>query len=184
MSFDTSGFVTRTKEIEDWLIKEFSGIRTGQASLALLDNVRVESYGSRMPLNQVASLSVEDARTIKVSPWDQSLSTTIEKALIEADLGLSVVGGSGGVRVIFPELTGERRVQLVKLAKQKYEESRVSLRAARDEAMKSLEQQEKAGEISEDEKFRLKEQVQKIVDDCNRALESRFEEKEKQITTV
>lgn len=184
MSFDISAFVKRSKEVEDWLVKEFSGIRTGQASLALLDSVRVESYGSRMPLQQIASLSVEDARTIRVAPWDQSQSTAIEKALAEADLGLSVVGGSGGVRVIFPELTGERRTQLVKLAKQKYEEARVSLRSARDDVLKEIDQAMKEGNLSEDEKFRTKDSVQKVVDDTNRALEGLFTQKESQITTV
>ncbi len=171
----------RFAEVVLWLDKEFASIRTGQATPALLDGIRVESYGSFLPLNQVGSVGVEDARTLRISPWDQSQVKAVEKAISDADLGLSVVTDSSGVRVIFPELTGERRQQLVKLAKSKLEDARVSVRALRDEAMKAIDAAEKAGDISQDEKFAQKEDVQKHVDATNRALEARFAEKEGEI---
>jgi ribosome recycling factor len=171
----------RFTEIIDWLDEEFSTIRTGQATPTLLDGVRVESYGSMLPLNQVGSVGIEDARTLRISPWDNSQVKAVEKAIVDADLGLSVVTDSSGVRVIFPELTGERRLQLVKLAKSKLEYARVSVKSVRDDAMKAIEASEKAGELSQDDKFVAKEEVQKYVDAANRALEARFDEKEKEI---
>ncbi len=168
----------KLSEVKDWLQKEFSGIRTGQASPALLDSVKVESYGAFMPLNQVGTVGVEDARTLRVSVWDASVVKAVEEAIRDAELGVSVVGDSSGLRVIFPELTSDRREQLLKLAKSKLEDARISVRALRDEAMKSIEKAEKASEISEDEKFTKKEAVQGLVDKINRALDEQFTKKE------
>lgn len=175
-------FKTRLHDITDWLVKEYSGIRTGQATPALLDGIKVEHYGTAVPINQVGSVGVEDARTLRISTWDSDSVAAVERAVKDADLGLSVASDSGGVRVIFPELTSERREQLKKLAKSKLEEARVSVRGARDEVMRSLDQQEKAGDLSEDEKFSQKEAVQKVVDETNKKLESLFDQKEKEIT--
>ncbi len=171
----------RLEEVYDWLQKEYAGIRTGQANPGLLDSVRVESYGTFVGLQQVGSLSIEDARTIRLSLWDTSQVKAVEKALTEADLGVSVVADSAGVRVIFPELTSERRTQLLKLAKSKLEDARVSVKAARDEAMKELERKFKAAEVSEDEKFTVKEKIQKAVDDANTKLEAQYVRKEKEL---
>lgn len=172
----------KLKEVTDWLEKEFSGIRTGQATPALLDGVKVESYGTYMPVPQVSSVGIEDARTLRISAWDASLVPAIEKAIRDADLGVSLATDSSGVRVIFPELTGERRTQLVKLAKGKLEEARVSVRGIRDEVMKKIEVAQKAGDISEDEKYTHKETVQKQIDVTNQALESLFDKKEVEIS--
>ena len=176
-----SDLAQRLVGINDWLQKEFAGIRTGQANPGLLDSVRVDAYGSKMPLQQVGSVSIEDARTLRVSVWDASQVTAVEKAVRDADLGVSVVGDSSGLRVIFPELTSERRAQLLKLAKSKLEDARVSVRAARDEAMKDLERAFKATEISEDDKFGTREVFQKNVEECNTKLEALFTRKEKEL---
>lgn len=178
MSFDIKN---RLDEVGVWLQKEFSGIRTGQANPALLDSVGVEAYGTRMSIQQVGSVSSEDARTLRVSVWDASQVVALEKAIREADLGVSVVTDSSGLRVIFPELTSERRTQLQKLAKSKLEDARVSVRAVRDEAMKELERAFKANEVSEDEKFGAKETIQKAVDEANAKLESLYIAKEKEL---
>ena len=172
---------TRLKEVEAWLSKEFTGIRTGQAAPALLDNVKVENYGAMSPINQVGSVSVEDARTLRISPWDASTIAAIERSIQDADLGVSVATDSSGLRVIFPELTADRRVQLMKLAKQKLEDARVSARSVRDDAMKTLDAEQKNGDISEDEKFSQKEAVQKLIDATNKALEEQFTQKEGEI---
>ncbi len=169
---------TKLQEVKDWLQKEYAGIRTGQASPALLDNVKVESYGSMMPLNQVSSVGVEDARTLRVSPWDASQIPAIEAAVSDSDLGASVAADSAGLRVIFPELTAERREQLLKLSKSKLEDSRISVRSARDEAMKAIDKSEKDGDLSEDDKFSRKEAIQKKIDEANKALEALYEAKE------
>jgi ribosome recycling factor len=172
----------RFTDIVEWLDKEFSTIRTGQATPTLLDGVRVESYGSMLPLNQVGSVGIEDARTLRISPWDATQVKAVEKAIADANLGLSVMADSSGVRVIFPELTGERRQQLVKLAKSKLEDARVSVKAVRDDIMKAIDAAEKSGEMSQDDKFVQKEEAQKLVDAANRALEARFSEKEAEIS--
>lgn len=169
-------------EVVAWLQKEYTGIRTGQAAPALLDNVKIESYGTFMSLVQVGSIGIEDARTLRISPWDNSQIAAIERAISDADLGVSVATDSAGLRVIFPELTSERRTQLIKLAKQKLEDARVSVRAVRDEVMKKIEAEQKAGDISEDEKFTRKEYVQKVVDKTNQQLESLLTEKEREVS--
>lgn len=169
-------------EVVVWLQKEYTGIRTGQATPALLDNIKIESYGTYMSLVQVGSVGIEDARTLRITPWDNSQIHTIEKAIAEADLGVSVATDSAGLRVIFPELTSERRAQLIKLAKQKQEDARVSVRAVRDEVMKKIEAEQKAGDISEDEKFTKKEYVQKVVDKTNQQLDNLLTEKEREVS--
>jgi ribosome recycling factor len=169
------------KEVADWLVKEYAGIRTGQASPAILDSVKVESYGTYMSLQQVGSIGIEDVRTLRVVPWDASQVVAIEKAIRDADLGVSVVTDSSGLRVIFPELTSERRTQLLKLAKNKLEDARISVRSVRDDEMKEIERQFKANEIAEDDKFTLKENVQKAVEETNNSLESLFTSKEREL---
>ncbi len=169
------------KDVVLWLQKELSTIRTGQATPVLLDSVKVESYGTYMPLQQVGSIGVEDARTLRISVWDASQVAAIERAIRDADLGVSVSSDSAGVRVVFPDLTTDRRMQLVKLAKTKLEDARVSVRAVRDEAMKGIETALKANEITEDDKHTQREKVQKSVDLTNRTLEAHFEKKEQEI---
>lgn len=171
----------RLDEVVVWLQKEYLGIRTGQANPSLLDSVKIEAYGSYLPIQQVGSVGIEDARTIRISVWDTSQVSKVEKAIRDADLGVSVVGDSSGLRVIFPELTSERRVQLLKLAKSKLEDGRISVRAVRDEEMKELERAFKANEFGEDEKFTRKEQIQKFVEETNSKLESTFISKEKEL---
>jgi ribosome recycling factor len=175
---DFNHVTTKLAETLDWLKKEFSAIRSGQSTPALLDGVTVEAYGAFMPMNQVATVGVEDARTLRISPFDISQTTAIEKAINDANLGVSLVSDSSGVRVIFPELTADRRTQLQKLAKSKQEDARIAVRAIRDDAMKLIEKDEKSGEISEDRKYTQKEQVQKAVEGTNGTLESLYAKKE------
>lgn len=171
-------FKQQLNESIDWLSEQYAGIRTGQATPALLDSIKVENYGSLMPINQVGSVGVEDARTLRVSTWDAGVIPSVEKAIQDADLGVSVATDSAGLRVIFPELTSERRAQLQKLAKQKLEDARVSVKNTRDEKMKEIDAREKAGDISEDERFSEKDDVQKEVDVVNKGLETLYQKKE------
>ncbi len=181
MKYDFKTFDTRAKDIVLWLGKEFSGVRTGRATPALLDLIQVESYGVRVPINQIGSVTIEDPRTLRVVPWDGSMVKALEKAITEADLGISVSVDSSGLRVAFPELTSERREQLLKLAKMKLEEARVSLRGARDDAMKEVDSMQKGGDMSEDERFASKEDLQKRIDTYNNELNTMFEKKETEI---
>ncbi len=172
---------TKTLDIESWLRKEFSNIRTGLASTAILDKVRVESYGVLTPIDQVASITTEDAKTIRIKPWDASQVKAIEKAVVGSDLGVSVAVDDKGIRLSFPELTSERRQDFVKIAKDKLEQAKISLRGERDETWSDIQAKEKEGEISQDDKFKLKDDMQKIVDDSGGVLLSLFEKKEKEI---
>ena len=156
-------------------------MRTGRAGPAILDGVQVESYGTRVPINQVANIAIEDARTLRIVPWDMSLAKEIEKAITLANLGLSVGMDEKGVRVFFPELTAERRTSLVKLAKEKVEEMRTALRLARDEVWSDIQKQEREGTLPEDEKFRAKEEMQKRVDAANATFDTALVRKEKEI---
>lgn len=168
-------------EAKEWLQKEYTGIRTGQANPSLLDGIKVDNYGAMTPLNQVGNVGAEDARTLRISPWDVTMSQVIEKALIDADLGVSVVTDSSGLRVVFPELTSERRTQLLKLAKSKLEDARITVRSIRDDNMKAIDKSEKDGDISEDEKFAQKEAAQEVIDATNRSLDQLYSQKEQEL---
>jgi ribosome recycling factor len=169
------------KDIEEWLTKEYMFIHTGRATPVVLDGICVEAYGDRQPIKNLATVSVQDARTILVSPWDKSLQKAVEKAIMTSDLGLSVASGDSGVRVSFPELSGERRQVLAKIVKEKMEEARISVRKERERTWNDIQKQEDDGIISEDEKFGLKDDLQKLVDEINKKLESLAEEKAKNI---
>jgi ribosome recycling factor len=182
MSYDFTAFKKSLLEVEEWLGNEYLGVRTGRATPAILDSVFVESYGSRTPLKHVASVTIEDAKTIRVSPWDKSQVKAIEKAIMEANLGLGASSDAQGVRVFFPELTAERRTALMKVVREKLEHGRVSVRSERDEIWSDIQEKERGGEIAEDEKFKLKDEMQKFVDGANQRLEEMAERKEKEIS--
>ncbi len=181
MSYDFSGFKKKIIGTDEWLKREYQSIRSNQASPAILDGVKVESYGSLMPLNQVASIVSEGPRTIRVAPWDMGLVKDIEKAIIVASLGVSCAVDDKGIRINFPELTEERREQIVKLAKEKLEDAKKQIRSHRDDIMKDLQTKEKDGSLGKDDVFRFKNEAQKIVDEANKKLEEVFEKKHKEI---
>jgi len=178
MAYDFSSLEGKLAGAKEWLSREYQGLRTGRATPAILDSIKVSAYGSMMPLNQVATIRIEGARSLVVQAFDSSVIKDIERAIADADLGVGTGSDAAGVRVSFPELTSERREQLIKLAKGKLEESRTTVRLARDECWKDIQEKEKASEITEDDKFRLKEEMQKKVDETNEALEKTFEKKE------
>jgi ribosome recycling factor len=133
------------------------------------------------PISQVATVTTEGARSLRISPWDASMVKEIEKAITIANLGVSVSIDDKGLRINFPELTLERRTQIVKLAKEKLEEAKKHVRSDRDEVMKDLKAKEKAGGISEDEVFRHEKEIQKFVDEANKKLDEAYIKKEKEI---
>ena len=182
MAYDFTKFKKSLLGTEEWLKKEFSGIRTGQASPMLLDGVRVDSYGTPTPLMQVGSVATEGPRTIRIVPFDPSQIKEIEKAITIANLGVSVSADDKGIRVNFPELTSESRTAIVKLAKDRLEDGKKQVRVHRDDAMKDLKAKEKAGGLGEDEVFRHEKEIQKFVDDTNKKLDEFYSKKEKEIT--
>ena len=181
MAYDFTVFKNKINEVEEWLKGEFSSIHTGRAMPALLDGVAIDSYGAKTAINHVAAVTAEDPRTLRVSPWDKSQIKEIEKAINDADLGVSVASDDQGLRVFFPELTTERRQSFVKIAKEKLEDARVSLRGEREKIWNDIQSKEKNGEITEDDKFRLKDDLQKMVDDANKKLEEMADKKEEEI---
>ena len=181
-NYDFKSFDTKVAAGKDWLSKEYRGLRTGRAAPAILDSVHVEAYGSMMPLKQVASVGVEDARTLRVSVYDTSVIKDVERAIVGANLGVGTVTDGAGIRVTFPELTGERRQEFVKIAKGKLEEARTTVRLARDEAWREIQDKEKEGTLTEDDKFSLKDELQKKVDKANEELEKAFEKKEEEMS--
>ncbi|TSC62466.1 MAG: ribosome recycling factor [Parcubacteria group bacterium Gr01-1014_48] len=181
MAYDFAQFKKSVKGVEEWLQKEFSTIRTSRASPSLLDGVFVDAYGTKMPIMQVASMASEDARTLRVAPWDMTQVKAIEKAITVANLGVSVSVDDHGIRVHFPELTGERRAMLAKLAKERLEQARITLRQERDKVWNDIQDKEHAGSIPEDVKFQAKDALQKIMDETNKRLEEMTEKKEKEI---
>ena len=178
---DKAQFQKELDGVIEWMRREFGTIRTGQAAPSVLDGVQVESYGVPTPVQQMAAISIEGAKSLLVTPYDKNQVKQLEKALNEANLGLSIVGGDTGVRVVFPDLTAERRDMLVKLAKEKLEQARISVRKERDHVWNSLQEQEKLGEISEDEKFTHKEEMENMVKKTNERLEELFKNKEVEI---
>lgn len=172
------------KNAAEWLAHEFSSLHTGKASPVILDGIMIESYGAQAPIKNVASVSIEDAKTLRVAPWDKAHVKVIEKAIYDADIGLSVVSDSEGLRVIFPAMTTETRTKMVKVLKELLEEARISVRKEREKAQEDIRAKEKAAELSEDEKFRAIDELQKLTEATNIQLEQLFEKKEKEVMTV
>ncbi len=164
------------------LKRDFNRVRTGRASLSLLDGVRADYYGTPTPLNQMASLSVPEARLILIQPWDSKSCEAIEKAILKSDLGLTPQGDGKVVRIGIPALTGERRKELVKVVRKMSEETKVAVRNARREANEMLKDYKKEGDISEDDARRGQELVQKITDEYTAKVDALLAEKEKEIT--
>lgn len=175
MSYNTQNFKTELKKIEEWLSKEYGQVHTGRATPVILDSIMVISYGSHMPIKNVAGITIEDPKTLRIAPWDKNQIKDIENAINDANLGLSVVSDSDGVRVIFPMLTTENRTKLAKVLKEKLEDARISIRKERQVEI------DKTEDLPEDEKKRAKEDIQKCVDDSNKNLEAIFTKKETEI---
>ncbi len=182
--YNFSNLKTRIKETEEWLRHEYTGIRTGRATPSLLDGVQVESYGAMQPIAHVASISIEGPKALKISPWDKSVTKAIESGLRASNLGISVAVDGSDVRVNFPDLTSESRQKFVKIAKDLLEQARITLRGEREKVWNDIVAKEKEGTVSEDEKFRLKDEMQKLVDEAGKNLEGLFGKKEKEITEL
>ncbi|MFA6392543.1 MAG: ribosome-recycling factor [Candidatus Paceibacterota bacterium] len=172
MAYNTTSFKTQLKTVEEWLGKEYGSVHTGRATPMILDSINVESYGTYMPIKNVASVSIEDSKTLRIAPWDKSQIKGIESAIQAANLGLSVVSDSDGVRAIFPMLTTENRSKLVKILKEKLEDARISVRKERQTEIDTT------NELPEDEAKRAKDDIQKCVDEANQNLEAIFAKKE------
>jgi ribosome recycling factor len=168
------------KTIES-LKKDFTRVRTGRASTALLDGIKVKCYETQMPLDQVASLSVPESRLITVKPWDPSIIAEIEKAILKSELGLTPVNDGKIIRIPVPPLSEARRKELAKLAKKMAEEGKIAVRSHRREANEMLKELKNDKEISEDELYRIQDEVQKVTDEFIKKIDELTAEKEKEI---
>lgn len=171
------------KSIEHYK-EELNQLRTGRATTALVDNLMVDYYGAKSPLLQVASITVPEPRTIMISPWDKSQLVAIEKAIRESQLNLNPNNDGQVIRINIPALNEERRKELVKVLNQKAEEARIAVRKQREEIWEEIQNLEKAGTISEDDKFSGKEKLQTVVDAYNAKIEEVRKKKEEEILTV
>ena len=166
------------------LRREFASVRTGKASPALLDTVRVEAYGSHLPLNQVATVSAPEPRLLVVQPWDRGMLGPVEKAIQTSDLGLNPSNDGKIIRVPIPALTEERRKEYVRLLHKMAEEGRVSVRHARKEANDAIKRRQKDGDLSEDEARREQDEVQKLTDQHIKGIDELLQHKEAEVMEV
>lgn len=168
----------------DALKKEFTKVRTGRASTALLDDIRVDYYGTPTPLNQVGSLTVPEPRMITIQPWEKNLISEIEKAILKSDLGLNPNSDGQVVRIVFPPLTEERRKEMVKLTKRMGEEAKIAIRNARRDANEALKKLEKNKEISEDQLKRGEKDVQEFTDQFVKKVDELVVAKEAEVMEI
>jgi len=184
MNFDFTETKQHIAKVEEYLRGEYLQISTGRANPALLDGIMIESYGTMQPVKNLASINLEDARTMKVSPWDKSQIKQIEKAITDSNLPFSVSVDDSGVRVHVPQMTEESKGKIVKLVKEKLEDSRVKVRNIRHDVMKAIETGEENGDYAEDAKNRFKDELQKLVDTANQTFEALAEKKETDVMSV
>ena len=184
MEKHTQDCTNRMQKSIDSLEKDFSKLRTGRASTALVDSIRVEYYGTPTPLNQVASVSIPDSRTISISPWDRNAFNSIEKAIMKSDLGLTPINDGRAIRISIPVLTEERRKDLVKMAKKYTEEAKVAIRNVRRDVNDALKKMHTAKEISEDDLHKAQDEVQKTTDNFVKKADAVLTEKEKEIMEI
>ncbi|MFP4385302.1 MAG: ribosome recycling factor [Spirochaetia bacterium] len=175
---------SRMKKTVKALHEEFNTIRTGRASSALFDKIKVDYYGNPTPLNQVATISTPEARLVVIQPWDKSVINDIEKAIQKSELSVNPMNDGKVIRISIPPLTEERRKDYVKMAKNMAEQSRISIRNIRRDANDELKEAQKSGDISEDEAKRGEDEIQKITDTYIDEINSVLEEKEKEIMEV
>lgn len=174
---DFDGTITFFKE-------DISGLRTGRASSAIVEDISVEAYGTYQALKSLASISIPDAKTVNIEPWDKSILQAVEKAVRDSGLGLNPVNTGSQVRIFLPELTSERRNELIKVLHQKEEAARIAVRKVREDIKEMVKQAEADNEITEDEKYKLEEELDKTVKEYNDKIKEITEKKEVEINTI
>ncbi|HHX77257.1 MAG TPA: ribosome recycling factor [Firmicutes bacterium] len=174
----------KMKKAIDIMAKEFKSLRAGRATPAILDKINVEYYGVATPLNQIANITAPEARLLIIQPWDKNIVGDIEKAILKSDLGLTPNSDGTIIRLVIPELTQERRKELVKLVRRKAEETKVAIRNIRRETNDSIKEEEKKKEVSEDECHRLLDEVQKLTDKMIKEADNVLALKEKELMEI
>lgn len=168
----------------EFLKNDISGLRTGRATSAIVEDIMVEAYGTRQALKSVASINVPDPKTVNVDPWDKGLLAAVEKAIRDSGLGINPVNTGSQIRLFMPELTTERRQELIKVLHQKLEGARISVRKIREDVKEVVKMAEDNKEIGEDEKYRLQEELDKMVGEYNEKIKEVGEKKEAEINAI
>ena len=181
---DIEDIARRMEGAVEVLKREFAGLRTGRASTGLLEPIVVDAYGSRMPINQVGTIGVPDARMLTVQVWDHGLVSAVEKAIRDSGLGLNPQSDGQLVRVPIPQLTEERRVELTKIANKYAEQARIAVRNVRRDGMDDLKKMEKNGEISQDEQRAWSDEIQELTDDHIKTIDGALATKDQEIMQV
>ena len=164
--------------------EDISGLRTGRASAAIVEDIMVEAYGTHQTLKSLASINIPDAKTVNIDPWDKSILSAVEKAVRDSGKGLNPVNTGSQVRLSMPELTSERRNELTKILHQKEEAARIALRKVREDVKEMIKSAEDSDEVTEDEKYRLEEDLDKMVKEHNDKVKEITEKKEAEINTI
>lgn len=181
MSYNFVLLEKQTKSTAEWLQKNLASVRTGRANPALLDGCVVVYAGAKLPLKQLAAIQVEDARTLRIQPWDPGSVGAIEQAIHSSELGIQPIVDKETIRIILPELTQERRDQLLKLVRDKLEEARKTLRGCRDDVWHDIQEKFKKSELTEDDKYASKDRLEKIMSKANADLEDIAKKKETEL---
>lgn len=177
-------FEGKMKKAQDFLTSQFDSVRAGRANAAVLNGISIDYYGTPTPINQVASISTPDARTLMITPWDGSALKLIEKAIQTSELGINPQNDGRVIRLVFPQLTEERRKELAKQVRKYGEDAKVAVRNIRRDAMDKIKKQQKAGEITEDDQKDLEKELQKLTDDNIKAVDKLTEVKEKELFSI
>lgn len=181
---DYQEFEGKMKKSLDFLSQQFATVRAGRANAGVLDQIQVSYYGSPTPIQQVASVSTPDARTLMIQPWDSSVLREIEKAIQASELGINPQNDGKVIRLVFPQLTEDRRKDLAKQVKKYGEEAKVAVRNIRRDAMEKFKKQQKASEITEDDYKTIEKDIQKMTDDYIRKVDALTEKKEKELFEI
>ena len=181
---DISIYKEEFAKVIEFLKKEIAGLRTGRASTVLVEDIMVEAYGVKQSMKAVGTISVPDSKTVTIEPWDKTMLINIEKAINDSNLGISPVNNGNSILLSMPELTSERRQELIKVLQQKLENARISIRKVREEARDKIVKAEESKDITEDDKYKLQEDLDKIVKDFNDKIKEVGDKKELEINTV
>ena len=164
--------------------EDISGLRTGRASSAIVEDIMVEAYGTYQTLKSVASINIPDAKTVSIEAWDKSILSAIEKAVRDSGLGINPVNTGSQIKIFLPDLTSERRGELIKVLHQKEEGARIAVRKIREDVKEMIKEAESTDEVTEDEKYRLEEELDKMVKEYNDKVKEVTEKKESEINTI
>ncbi|NLW65158.1 MAG: ribosome recycling factor [Clostridiales bacterium] len=184
MDENYADFTAKMKKTTEVLSAQFDSVRAGRANPAVLDQIRVEYYGTPTPINQIATIATPDPRSLSIQPWDTSSLKPIEKAILESDLGINPQNDGKIIRLVFPQLTEERRKELIKQVKKYAEEAKVAIRNIRRDAMDKFKDQKKKSEITEDDFKVVEKDLQKLTDDYIKEIETISADKEKELLAI